>query len=131
MTKPNMGVLLLNQSSTPTVHSLNIDSVPYDAIASGQKSIELRCETADHDSKFSKFKIGDFLIFHDIFRNHQLKTKIIAVEYFSSIDSALSTWGYKNFMPYAASSQEALQRYQQRFGGGTGRLVAIKIEVAK
>lgn len=65
-------------------HSMNLDSVPFEMIKSGIKTIELRL----YDEKRRKIKVGDMIVFAQNDGSAEtLNTKVIAMYVFDSFET--------------------------------------------
>ena len=65
-------------------HNMNLDSVPFEMIKSGTKTIELRL----YDEKRRKIKVGDMIVFAKNDGSAEtLNTKVIAMYVFDSFET--------------------------------------------
>jgi len=94
-------------------HVLRLDSVPFDEIASGQKTIEVRL----FDEKRQKLSIGDIIEFQ---KRPELKdtiqVQIIDLKQYSTYEELVSDVPLYRFGPRFHSKEERLQkgsRYSQ------------------
>lgn len=69
------------------MHKMNLQDLPFEAINSGQKTIEMRL----YDEKRQKIKVGDIIEFSNN-SNDIIKTKVIDIHRFNNFDEL-----YNNF----------------------------------
>lgn len=88
------------------VHQLELQSIYFDLIRSGQKTVEGRVAK----SKFNAFKIGDDLEFRC--DDAILTTEIIELKYFISFEAMLNYFGVRSCLPNITSVEEGIEIYR-------------------
>jgi len=95
-------------------HNMKLQSVPFEKIKNGTKTIELRL----NDEKRRLIKVGDFIEFTEVNSSEKLKCKVIKLHYFENFQQLyeslpLQKCGYSKEELKTASPQDMDQYYTQ------------------
>ena len=114
------------------IHYMHLNSVPFDKINSGVKTIELRL----YDEKRKKVSIGDVIVFDNLSESSvTISARVIDIHRFNNFDTLykslpLQKCGYSDEDVKTASPDDMLTYYsaeeQQKYG-----VVGIEIELIK
>jgi len=81
------------------------DKLVFDAIKSGEKSIETRAGSV----RYGRIESGDMLVF--ICGKEKLEKKVRKVAHFASIDDLMEAIDFKEIMPFVDSLDQAKKLY--------------------
>ena len=94
------------------IHKMNLAAEPFDQIASGSKTIELRL----YDEKRKKINVGDLIEFSNLSDHRQIIAEVTALHIFDSFSDLykklpLLKCGYTEQTIMNAKSEDMLQYY--------------------
>ena len=111
----------MKKNNSIQIFNMKLSPKPYDMIASGKKSIELRLL----DEKRSQIKVGDIIVFTQSFSGESVTVKVLALHKFSSFKELYASLpllkcGYTEENIDSASYQDMTMYYsldeQRKYG---------------
>ena len=111
----------MKKTNSIQIFNMKLSPNPYDMIASGKKTIELRLL----DEKRSQIKVGDIIVFTQSFSGESVTAKVLALHKFSSFKELYASLpllkcGYTEENIDSASYQDMTAYYsleeQRRYG---------------
>ena len=111
----------MKKNNSIQIFNMKLSPKPYDMIASGKKSIELRLL----DEKRSQIKVGDIIVFTQSFSGESVTAKVLALHKFSSFKELYASLpllkcGYTEENIDSASYQDMTMYYsldeQRKYG---------------
>ena len=111
-------------------HQMNLHAAPFDMIARGSKTIELRL----YDEKRRRIKVGDEIVFtHSKYATRTLRCRVIALHVFASFEELYNTLpllkcGYTE-ADIATASPADMDLYYTKEQQAQNGVVGIEIEL--